>query len=102
VDPTRLEGASASRAAKIVLLANTGRTNQQIAEALRTRTARVSKWRQRFGVKRLAGLADAARSGKPAKHRQATEKPVLALLDERLLCATRNGMADCWRKPFQR
>lgn len=34
--------------ARIIQLANAGRTNQQIAEALRTRTARVSKWRQRF------------------------------------------------------
>src|SRR5580704_8108122 len=68
--------------ARIIQLANVGRTNQQIAEALRTRTARVSKWRQRFGTKRLEGLMDAARSGKPAKYDQATEKRVLALLDE--------------------
>src|SRR5437588_12460873 len=64
--------------AKIVLLANAGRTNRQIAEALRTRTARVSKWRQRFGTKRLEGLSDGARSGKPAKYDQATDKRVLA------------------------
>src|SRR5215207_6906935 len=68
--------------AKIVLLANAGHTNQQIAEALRTRTARVSKWRQRFGVRRLEGLGDAARSGKFVKDDQSTEKRVLALLDE--------------------
>jgi transposase len=68
--------------ARIVLLANTGRTNQQIAEVLRTRTARVSKWRQRFAAKRLEGLGDAARSGKPAKYDKATEKRVWALLDE--------------------
>src|SRR5438309_6499882 len=68
--------------ARIVLLANAGRTNQQIAELLHTRTARVSKWRQRFGAKRLEGLGDEARSGKPAKYDLATEKRVLALLDE--------------------
>lgn len=68
--------------ARIIQMANAGRTNQQIAEALRTRTARVSKWRQRFGAKRLEGLSDAARSGKPAKYDQSTEKRVLALLDE--------------------
>jgi transposase len=68
--------------AKIVLLANAGRTNQQIAEVLHTRTARVSKWRQRFGARRLEGLGDAVRSGKPAKYDQSTEKRVLALLDE--------------------
>jgi len=59
--------------ARIVLLANAGRTDQRIAEALRPRTARVSKWRQR-GAKRLGGLGEAARSGKPAKYDQATEK----------------------------
>jgi transposase len=58
------------------------RTNAQIAQALKTRTARVSKWRLRFGAKRLAGLGDAERSGKPAKYDQNTEKRVLGLLDE--------------------
>jgi transposase len=68
--------------ARIILLANQGRTNQQIAAALDTRTARVSKWRQRFGAKGLAGLGDADRAGKPARYDQITEKRVLALLDE--------------------
>ena len=68
--------------ARIVLLANEGRTNQQIADALETRTARVSKWRQRFGARRLSGLSDAGRSGKPAQYDVGTEKRVLALLDE--------------------
>lgn len=68
--------------AKIILLANEGRTNQQIAEALQTRTARVSKWRQRFGTQRLTGLSDAGRSGKPATYDRNTEKQVLAKLDE--------------------
>jgi transposase len=68
--------------ARIVLLANEGRTNQQIADQLHTRTARVSKWRQRFSTQRLLGLGDAARSGKPARYDQATEKQVLALLDQ--------------------
>jgi transposase len=68
--------------ARIVLLANEGRTNQQIADHLHTRTARVSKWRQRFGTHRLAGLGDAARSGKPARYDKTTEKKVLTLLDQ--------------------
>lgn len=68
--------------ARIILLANEGRSNQMIAEELQTRTARVSKWRQRFGSNRLLGLGDAARSGKPARYDQATEKQVLALLDQ--------------------
>ena len=68
--------------ARIILLADQGRTNQQIADTLKTRTARVSKWRQRFGASRLAGLGDSARSGKPATYDVNTEKRVLALLDQ--------------------
>lgn len=37
---------------------------------------------QRFAARRLAGLADAPRSGKPARYDAATEKRVLNLLDE--------------------
>jgi transposase len=68
--------------ARIILLANAGRTNEKIAAELKTRTARVSKWRQRFGQHRLEGLGDAPRSGKPAKYGAATEKRVLELLDQ--------------------
>lgn len=68
--------------ARVILLADQGRTNQQIADQLNTRTARVSKWRQRFAASRVAGLQDAARSGKPAKYDESTEQRVLKLLDE--------------------
>jgi transposase len=68
--------------AKIILLAHEGKTNEQIADQLHTRTARVSKWRQRFGKYRISGLNDAARPGKPAKYDKSTEKRVLSLLDE--------------------
>ena len=58
-------------------------TNQSTdCRKLGTRTARVSKWRQRFGAMRLTGLSDAARSGKPKKYDNNTEKQVLALLDK--------------------
>jgi len=39
---------------RIILLAHEGKTNQQIAEQLHTRAARVSKWRQRFGRQQMA------------------------------------------------
>lgn len=67
--------------ARIILLADEGKTNEQIARQLHTRTARVSKWRQRFAMDRLAGMSDAARPGKPAKYDETIEKRMLALLD---------------------
>jgi len=68
--------------AQIILLAAEGLPTRDIADQLRTRTARVSKWRTRFAEERLSGLSDAARSGKPAKYTADTEKRMLALLDQ--------------------
>ena len=68
--------------AKVILLASQGKANLEIARQLKTRPARVSKWRQRFAKRRLDGLRDAARKGRPATYNQATEKRVLTLLDE--------------------
>jgi transposase len=67
--------------ARIILLSNQGLTVEKIAEQLRTRPARVSKWRQRFVKHRLAALSDAPRSGKPQKYSDEVEKRVLGLLD---------------------
>jgi transposase len=68
--------------AKVILLAHQGKSNLEIADHLRTRPARVSKWRQRFGEWRLDGLRDADRKGRPAHYDKATEKRVLTMLDE--------------------
>jgi len=68
--------------AQVILLAHQGKSNLEIAEQLKTRTARVSKWRQRFGKRRLDGLQDADRTGRPAHYDKATEKRVLTMLDE--------------------
>ncbi len=68
--------------AKVILLANQGKSNLEIAQQLRTRPARVSKWRQRFGARRLDGLQDADRKGRPAHYDKTTERRVLTLLDE--------------------
>lgn len=68
--------------AKAVLLAHQGKSNAEIAEYLKTRPARVSKWRQRFAAHRLDGLQDADRTGRPAHYDKATEKRVLTMLDE--------------------
>ena len=68
--------------AQIILLLHQGSTTVQIAARLHTRTARVSKWRQRFAQDRLPGLTDAPRSGKPVQYGAKVEKRILALLDQ--------------------
>jgi transposase len=69
--------------ARVILLASEGQSTEQIAQALHTRPARVSKWRQRFAQHRLAGLEDAARSGKPRQYGEVTERRILAQLDQK-------------------
>jgi transposase len=68
--------------ARIVLLADERYSNQEIAETLHTREARVSKWRSRFARDRMRGLRDDARSGKPPRYDRSTERRILAKLDE--------------------
>lgn len=46
------------------------------------RTATVSKWRTRFHKRRLAGLIDSPRAGKPPVYGEDTESRILATLDE--------------------
>lgn len=53
--------------AKIVLLAAQGLFNDQIAAKFDLPRQIVSKWRKRFFEKRLAGLTDRPRSGRPAR-----------------------------------
>lgn len=67
--------------ARVILLAAEGLSAREIASRLNTRLARVSKWRQRFAKDRLAGLQDAARTGKPKTYDDHTEQRILALLD---------------------
>ncbi len=68
--------------ARIVLEAAAGKTTTEIAALLHVRTATVSTWRTRFRHRRVAGLGDAPRSGKPPVYDQSTERRVLKQLDE--------------------
>jgi len=52
--------------AKVILLAADGLSNQQIGERLQLPRQIVSKWRKRFFEKRLAGLQEQPRRGRPA------------------------------------
>lgn len=66
---------------RVILLAAEGLSVREIAGRLKTRLARVSKWRKRFRTERLEGLQDATRTGKPKTYDEKTEKRILVLLD---------------------
>ena len=68
--------------AQIVIWGSDGLTNTQIAERLRTRVARVCKWRIRFFKEGLEGLMDQPRSGQPRKYSAETERTILRKLDD--------------------
>jgi putative transposase len=53
--------------AKIVLLAAQGLSYDEIGSRLDLARQVVSKWRKRFCEKRLAGLSDQSRPGRPAR-----------------------------------
>ena len=49
---------------------------------MKTRPARVSKWRTRFREKGIQGLQDTPRQGSPRRYGQDTERRILEALDE--------------------
>jgi transposase len=65
--------------AAIVLAAAAGQANAAIAAELRVCTGTVRKWRRRFAEGRLAGLADAPRSGRPPVFAAADRAEAVAL-----------------------
>src|ERR671910_3559965 len=67
--------------ARIVLLAADGWASRAIAREVGCARGVVSRWRMRFAERRLAGLADAPRSGKPKTYGEAADRRILALLD---------------------
>src|SRR5271166_3611268 len=65
--------------AQIVLVAARGWDNARIAADLRITVDTVRKWRGRFAVRGLAGLADLARCGRPRRISELTRAAVVAL-----------------------
>jgi len=51
--------------AKMILMAAEGIPTQAIARTMKTRPARVSKWRTRFARQGIEGLRDGTREGAP-------------------------------------
>lgn len=69
--------------AKIIIAAADGKSNKEIAKKMKTRTARIGKWRTRFSEKGIAGLQDAPRRGVPARYNKDTQRRILAVLDQK-------------------
>lgn len=64
--------------AQIVLLAASGKTNEEIAKELHCSRVKVGKWRARFFAERMVGIeSDAPRSGRPATVRKTVVQLVL-------------------------
>ena len=55
------------RRARVVLLAASGMVSRDISEEVSMHEEWVAKWRRRFLEKRVAGLVDAPRSGRPRR-----------------------------------
>ena len=68
--------------ARIILGLADGHTNAEVAAELSTREGTVSKWRGRFVREGLAGLQDAARTGRPQQYDGTVTARILAQLDE--------------------
>ena len=68
--------------ARIVLLAAEGRSTRSIAEEVGVQPRIVSNWRRRFAEHGLGGLKDRPHGGKKPIYGKATNKRILALLDQ--------------------
>src|SRR5436190_10217597 len=68
--------------ARIVLLAADGVASRAIGRAVGSTTGTASKWRVRYAEKRLAGLDETGERGAEPKYTTATNKRILALLDQ--------------------
>jgi transposase len=71
-----------ARRARVILLAADGMPSRAIAREVGMTTGTVSVWRTRFAATGIAGLADKPRPGAKRVYDDATNKRILAKLDE--------------------
>ena len=80
VNGTKVEKRLHQRA-RIILACLEKKTNLQVAQQLVISRFTVAKWRDRFATKRLQGLIDNPRSGKPKKYDTAIRDKILQTLE---------------------
>lgn len=68
--------------AQIILACAAGKGTLTIASEMKTRPARVSKWRTRFSIEGISGLYDAPGRGAPQVYDEKTERRILSVLDQ--------------------
>lgn len=68
---------------RVILMAAVGLSTKEISRKLGVRQATVSQWRTRFAAKRLEGLQDVPRTGKPRRYDRRIEVRILKQLDEK-------------------
>lgn len=67
----------------IILMASDGLSTKEISQRLEVRPNTVSQWRTRFAQKRIEGLQDFHRRGKPKTYNQDDELRIFKKLDEK-------------------
>lgn len=67
--------------AQIILACLEKKTNLQISQQMRISRFTVAKWRRRFASRRLDGLVDKPRSGKPKKYNLSMRNKILRTLE---------------------
>lgn len=78
VSQSRTEEARLVERATIIRLASEGKTVPQIAAEVRNDEKTVRKWLKRFAEQGLTGLADAPRSGAPARYTPEVKAEIVA------------------------
>jgi len=68
--------------AKIILKSAEGKSTKEIAKEMKTRAARISKWRNRFAKERMQGLNDSFRCGRACLYNKEIENRIIKKIDK--------------------